>query len=423
MVANYFFLLSDKVIRMVFGLISNILLVTYLSPSDLGTWNYILSVASIASAISIFSGLDAVVIRDFAITKSSERGRIIGAVMLLRLAASSLAMVGSFLFVMWTNEWTIINLIIIISISFFTQIFHSIDYFFQSQMLPKYSAFVLNITASIGFAAKIGFILSDLMTLEYLCWILVAESCLLSIGYVWLVISKFKDIAPNRWKFDFKKFSLYLNRGVALLGAGLIGVLIARISTFQIDSYFGRENVAVFGFYVLIIEAVLMANYTLVNTYFSRVIVKYSSPRGYAKELNSLFRRQIYLWLVLGVGALIVGNAAFNIINPVYRESIKMILISLPVTIIFIVNFYLLQFLIIPQSLERHQLLRMILGLFVLSISNLLFFNYGSSVILVVASIALSQLSMLMFTIIIYRKKIFNFFKIEKKLYEQNKFA
>jgi PST family polysaccharide transporter len=410
-IANYFFILSDKLLRMACGLVTNILLVAYLTPVELGTWNYVLSLAAIAGAISIFSGLDVIVIRDLAQAEPSERGRIIGSVGVLRFLAGAMATIGSIAFVAWVEEWQLAQLIFIIALSYFTQVFHTLDYFFQSQLIPKYSAFVLNVTTGVGFVAKVGLMYWNLLDLDTLCWILVLESCLIGSGYVWLVKFHFPDVAPRHWRVDAARVRLYAGAGLALLGSGLVSVIIARVSIFQIDSHFDRASVAVFGLYVLVFEAVLMVNYALANTYYPRIIVQHSEPAAYAQSLYALLRRQTVLWLGLVSSIEVVVLAGRNLfaafIDPIYRQSLTMIQLGLPVTALFVVNFLLLQFVIIPLGNERHQLARAIMGLAVLLAANTVFFRTGQ-LILVVGSIALSQLSMLAFTIAIFHKEIRN---------------
>lgn len=409
MLSNYLFLLSDKLLRMALGLITNVLLVAYLSPFDLGSWNYVLSVAAIAGAISIFSGLDVVVIRELAQAGASERGRIIGSVVALRCLAGVAATAGSFAFVAWQDEWPLVRLILIVALSYFTQVLHALDYFFQSQLVFKFSALVLNVTTTVGFIAKMVLMWLHLLNLDLLCWILVLESLLVGAGYLWLVVRNFEEIAPRAWRVDTGLVWRYTHAGLALLASGLVSVAIARISIFQIDRYFDRTSVAVFGLYALVFEGILLANYSLANAYFPRIIVKQANPVVYARDLRTLVKRQANLWAVITGGfALVVLAGRHSIepfISPVYRQSLTMILFGLPVSALFIANFYLLQFIIIPQGNQRHQLARALLGMCVLLTANSVFFH-DSSVVMVVASMALSQLVILGFTLFMFRKKI-----------------
>lgn len=408
MIANYFYIMSDRVLRLVCGLLANIMLVTYLAPAELGTWNYVLSLATIAGAISIFSGLDAVVIRDLAQANPLERTRIMGSVGYLRLLAGTVAAVGSMSFVA-IYDWRLIHLIIIIVLSYFTQVFHTLDYFFQSQLVPKYSALVLNITTAIGFAIKVGLMYFGKLNLELLCWILVLESFLVGVGYTVLVGWRFPDVAPYRWSVNKPLVRRYAGDGLVLLGSGLVSVFIARVSIFQIDAAFDRASVAVFGLFSLVFESVLLVNYSLVNTFFPRIIVQYIRPAAYAKALHELVRRQAVLWisLVSSIAVMVYfGNGLFiNYLNPVYQQSLRMIILGLPVSALFIINFNLLQFLIIPSGNQRHQLARALLGLTVMVSCNSVLFTIGS-VTTVIGSLAMSQFAMLAFTIYIFHKKI-----------------
>lgn len=409
MISNYFYILSDKVLRMALGVVANVMLVAYLAPVELGTWNYTLSLASIAGAISIFSGLDVVVIRDLAQATTFERGRIMGSVAVLRLLAGATATAGSLTFVVWAGELRLAQLIFIVSLSYFTQVFHTLDYFFQSQLVPRYSALVLNATTAAGFVAKVGLMYVNRLDLETLCWILVLESCLVGAGYVWLVARSFPDMAPRHWRVEAARVRRYAGAGLALLGSGMVSVFIARVSIFQIDAYFDRASVAVFGLFVLVFEAVLMVNYALANAYFPRIIVQHAVPDAYAQALYALIQRQAALWLCvvssIAVVVLVGRDLLAPFLNPVYCQSLTMILLGLPVTALFVVNFDLLQFLIIPLGNEQHQLARALLGLSVLVAANTVFFSTGA-VAAAVGSIALSQLSMLTFTMVIFYKEI-----------------
>ncbi len=419
MLANYLLLLSDKLLRMAFGLITNVLLVAYLSPVELGSWNYVLSIAAIAGAVAIFSGLDVVVIRDLAQAPPYDRGRILGSVVAMRCLAGAAATAGSVAFVAWKGEWPLVRLVLIVALSYFTQVLHALDYFFQSQLVPKFSALVLNATTTVGFVAKVVLMWLHLLNLDQLCWILALESLLVGVGYLWLVVRNFADVAPRTWRVDTSLVRRYAHAGLALLSSGLVSVAIARVSIFQIDSYFDRASVAVFGLYALVFEAILLANYSLANAYFPRIIVKQATPSAYARDLCALIKRQVRLWAAITGGFAVLVLAGRHwievFINPVYRQSLTMILFGLPVTALFIANFYLLQFLIIPQGNQRHQLARALLGLCVLLATNRVLFP-ASSVVMAVASMALSQLAILGFTLFIFRKKIHGFWHAAKGL-------
>ena len=156
-------------------------------------------------------------------------------------------------------------------------------------------------------------------------------------------------------------------------------------------------------------ESVLLVNYSLVNTFFPRIIVQYIRPAAYAKALHELVRRQAVLWisLVSSIAVMVYfGNGLFiNYLNPVYQQSLRMIILGLPVSALFIINFNLLQFLIIPSGNQRHQLARALLGLTVMVSCNSVLFTIGS-VTTVIGSLAMSQFAMLAFTIYIFHKKI-----------------
>ena len=419
MLANYLFLISDKLLRMTFGLISNVLLVGYLSPVEFGTWHYLMSVAAIAGAVAIFSGLDVIVIRDLAQSQPYDHGRIIGSVVALRGVAGAAATSGSLAFVAWKGEWQLMHLILIITLSHFTQMLHALDYFFQSQLVPKFSALVLSITTTVGFVAKVMLLWLHLLNLDLLCWILALESLLVGAGYLWLVVRNFADVAPLAWSVDTGLIRRYAHAGMALLSSGLVSVAIARVSIFQIDSYFDRDSVAVFGLYTLVFEAILLANYSLVNAYFPRIIVKQTNLASYARELCALVRRQAGLWAAStgGLAVLVISGRQWfeTFIKPVYGESLTMILFGLPVTALFIANFYLLQFFIVPHGHQRHQLARALLGLCVLLTANRVILP-GSTVVMAVGSMALSQLAILVFTLFRFRKKIYEFWHEAKRL-------
>lgn len=181
--SNAGWLLADNALRMGGGLLIGIWVTRYLGPERYGLLSYAVAFVTIFSSIAML-GLDGIVIRNLA-RDPARRDETLGSTFALKLVGSILA-AGSALvaiFLMHPGDRETCLLVAITALGQLFQAFGTIDFWFQSQVRSKYSAYARSGAFLLSSAGKIVLIVCQ-APLAAFAWIGVADTLLGALGLV-----------------------------------------------------------------------------------------------------------------------------------------------------------------------------------------------------------------------------------------------
>ena len=142
--SNLTWLSVDRVVRLFGAVFVNAWLTRYLGPENNGVLSYALAFVGMFSPLAGL-GMDAIVIRDI-VRDPSQKDEILGSAFGLRLAgagsAVAFAVIGIFL--VRPDDTVTQVLVVISSLGLIFQAFDVIDYWFQSQVISKYTVYARN---------------------------------------------------------------------------------------------------------------------------------------------------------------------------------------------------------------------------------------------------------------------------------------
>jgi O-antigen/teichoic acid export membrane protein len=276
----------ERVIRIFVTFFVGIYVARYLGPERFGLLGYCLSIIALFSSVATL-GLDQIVIRNL-IQSPERKSNIIGTAFLLKMMASLCMLFIIYIFVQLNasdNRTKI--LIIILSIGIFFQSFNVIDFYFESQVMAKFSSWA-------KFGAKLG---SSLMKvwliyiqapLLWFAWAFVLEYVLLSIFLV--IFYNVKKLRSNRWRFKKKLAFGFLNDSWPLIISGLAIMVYLRIDQVMIKSILDNESVGHYAVAVKISEAFYFIPLAITSSLFPAIIKsKQENNQLYTARLQRLY--------------------------------------------------------------------------------------------------------------------------------------
>lgn len=134
--ANAAWLFAEKIFRMAIGFTVGIYIARQLGPAQYGLLNYAISFVGIFSVIAGL-GLDSIVIREL-VKYPEKRNKILGSTFVMKLAGFILMLAGIGIALYFSSNDHSTNLIIlVIAAGYLFQIFQTIDFYFQSQVLSN----------------------------------------------------------------------------------------------------------------------------------------------------------------------------------------------------------------------------------------------------------------------------------------------
>lgn len=152
---NSFWLIYDKVFRLLGVVVFNLLLANYLGASFTGEYHFIVAFGYIFYAISLF-GLDAQLMNELIVKKYSEQKLLVNSVVIRFLLGFVLYMLLVSIAYFFNGYADVnLNLLLVIGIQLFFQPFQVLATFFDSKVDSKKPVIIRNISVSFSVIARI----------------------------------------------------------------------------------------------------------------------------------------------------------------------------------------------------------------------------------------------------------------------------
>lgn len=267
--SNFAWLVVDKIVRLIIGLLVSAWVARYLGPEQFGVLAYALTFIAIFQAIALL-GLDNLVVRDLA-AYPLQAHKYLGTTIGLRCASATVSYVVAVTTAALLNNgddlaFTVIS---IVGLIVFFQISDVIDLWFQSQLQSRRTVIAKGASYFLIAAIKIGLILSGAGLIAFAA-AAVIEAALaliaLSIAY-----RLFKTTA--RWEWSTSVAMALLKQSWPILISGLSILLYMRISVIFLRETAGNSEVGIYTVGVTLSELwyfIPMALATSLAPYISR---------------------------------------------------------------------------------------------------------------------------------------------------------
>jgi PST family polysaccharide transporter len=309
---NSFWVILDKIIRMLGGLIVGIWVSRYLGPYNFGKINYASSIIAVCLPF-VNMGMNNLVLTDMIRTK--DQGQILFTALGLKLISGSLMFLGIYLFSFTLhNDHLTRVILIILSLQCIFQSADIFDLFNQSRteskntVIAKSSAYiVINIIKAV--ALIVGF------DLVFFAWLTVAETLL---GTTILLFFYFKVSRQSisNWVFNAKFAKELLSRSWPLIISDVFITFYMRLDQLMLKSQVGYTEVGRYSAVVRISEMhYFLAGAICISVYPSIIRLKEKSEAEFLLGFQRLFN--ILTTISVGI-ALFVTIFASDITHALY---------------------------------------------------------------------------------------------------------
>ncbi len=239
---NSIWIISDKILRLLIGLIIGAWVARYLGPKLFGTLSYVVSYITLFQAFASF-GIDAIVVRDLTKEKH-ESGKIIASSFFLKFISGIVAWLAAIILMGINNGFNsqVILLTTIVGSSIIFQSSECFDLWFQSQSQSK-KTFVSKLIAYLftNFL-KVIFILNNAPL--YAFAILISLEALL-IG-ITLFFSFLKFPTDSKLSISKKFVFSLIREGWPLMLSSLFVAIYMRIDQIMIKNFIGENKLGIY---------------------------------------------------------------------------------------------------------------------------------------------------------------------------------
>jgi O-antigen/teichoic acid export membrane protein len=312
---NTGWLLADKALRLVLGLLVGAWVARYLGPSQFGELSYVLAFVAFFQVISQL-GLDGIAIRDMARDRESSPA-ILGTVFRLRIITGLLcwiAAIGS-MALFRPGDVNALILTAVVSGSLVFQAADTVDLWFQSQTQSKRTVLAKTLAYVLNSLFKVGLILLKAPLLYF------AVAGLIEFALAGLALSFSYRMypAPFKWRWDLEWGKRLLRESWPYMFSSLAIIIYIRIDQIMLREMVGTKELGIF-------SAALPLSTTW---YFIPMMVaqsvgpsiakkKQSDPIGYNRAIDRLFTLMWWIMLPLSIS---IALFSMQIVQFLYGEQ------------------------------------------------------------------------------------------------------
>ena len=297
--ANASWLLLDRLIVMITGLVVGAWVARYLGPEKFGLYNY---ATSIVSFLTPFTGISliSIIVRDLARTPS-EKDNILGTTFLIFLVGGAitvpLAVILSLL--LEPGNQTIQILVGVIAFSNILLAFDTIDIWFQSQTQSKQIVVARRSSGLIAAIFKLTLIQLHAPLIAF-AWTISVELVLSAISM--MITFELKGNSIKKWRFIPGRAKEMIREGLPLILAGISIYIYSKIDQVMLGSLLTDKSQL--GFYSIAVKISEVFNFLpmiVASSIFPKLSTLDVEDVEYQNKLQVYFDIMLFLWLIVAL--------------------------------------------------------------------------------------------------------------------------
>jgi O-antigen/teichoic acid export membrane protein len=295
---NTSWMMSERVLRIFVTFFVVIYVARYLGPEHFGLLSYALSFTALFSAVATL-GLDQIVVRNL-VQDSEMKKNILGTALFLKITGSLFLIFLIYIAMQLTagDNYTKI-LIMILALGMLFQSFNVIDFYFESQVIAKFSSYA-KAGAMFGSSMLKIWLVYIKAPLLWFAWAFVLEHVLLAIFLVILYNDKKLEIC--RWQFEKKLAFKFLHDSWPLILSGFAIMVYMRIDQVMIKAILDSKSVGNYAVAAKISEAFYFIPLVICSSLFPAIIKsRQENKRFYLAGLQRLYDLMTWLGILIAL--------------------------------------------------------------------------------------------------------------------------
>jgi PST family polysaccharide transporter len=320
---NTGWLMIDKVLRVVLGLLVTAWIARYLGPEEFGILAYVIAYITFFQAFANL-GLDTSVVRDIA-RDQKIASSILGTTIALRFCSSILAIFASVLIIGIAYGWNsqMLWITVLVSSSLVFQIGDTVDLWFQSQSQNFRTITIKVLVYVTSNGLKFAGVLFN-APLEYFAALITLESALSGLG---MFISYKKFPVVGVWTATYKMAKFLLHQSWPFLLSGISVMIYMRFDQLLIKYFMSSSDLGIYAAAIPIASvwsAFPMAVCASIAPYLARA--RLNEPAKYLHGLRLIFKYFFMMSLTLSIVISFFSDQIIKILyGDAYAESAKVL--------------------------------------------------------------------------------------------------
>lgn len=315
-IRNTGWLFADRILRMGVGLFVGVWVARYLGPEQFGIFNYAIAFVGLFGVFATL-GLNSIVVRDI-VRNPAYKDETLG-------TAFSIKFIGGFLTLLVTisiisfiqpGDSLTLWLVGIIAAGLIFQAFDTIDFWFQSQVMSKYTVYAKNSAFIVISIIKIGLILNHAPLIAF-AWAGLAEIVLGAMGLIMIYHRNNQYIKD--WQFNLDRAKNLIKESWPLILTGVVISIYMKIDMVMLGLLIDSTEV---GYYTVAVQLsevwYFIPSIVMISIYPTFVRLYHQDEEIYTQRLQQVMGYFFWGSLIL---SLVIIFIAKDIIFSLYGLS------------------------------------------------------------------------------------------------------
>jgi O-antigen/teichoic acid export membrane protein len=291
-IRNTGWMMGDKIIRKIAGIVVGVWLARYLGPQLYGEFSYAIAVVMIVMPITVL-GLDDITIRRM-VQDSGRRDEILGSsfIMMILGGVASFGLAMAAIFIARPEDALVHWLVGIVAAGNIFYAFNVIEFWFESQLQWEFTVYAKTSAFLLLCLVKIVLIIFKAPLIAF-AWAALADSLACSAGLV--VVYWKKGYAIKVWRFSQTMTRMLLKDSWPLIFSAFFYMIYLRVDQVMLGNMVGSEELGNYSVAVQVSEAWFFIPVVICTSVFPAIV----EADSISEELLNAHMRKLYSLMVL----------------------------------------------------------------------------------------------------------------------------
>lgn len=304
---NLGWLLLDKVVRLVGGLLVGVWVARYLGPEQFGLFNYASAFVVLFTAIAAL-GLNPIIVREL-VQHPEREGRLLGTGFALQLAGglAALALMTVLIAFLHGGDDIVRNIVVIMGIGIVIKSADVIRYWFEARVISRYTVWADNAAFVLASLAKIHLVLNEGRLVDF-AWVALGEITVAT-ALLLLVFAKV-HLTRAAWRATKSEARYLLERSWPLLLSGLTITIYMKTDQIMLGQLADDRQVGIFSAALRVSEIWYFLPMIIVTTVYPSLLRSNQvDGQRFERDMLRLLRVLLVLALAIAVPIWLLSDA------------------------------------------------------------------------------------------------------------------
>ena len=287
---NASWIIAGRVYHMVLAFVVGLLTARYLGPNNYGLINYAATYTSFFASFCTL-GINSVIVKNF-VDRPDEEGETVGSAIILRTISSvlSVVMMMCITFIADNGEKTTNIVVFLCGIGVIFQVMDTLDYWFQSRLESKYSAFATVISYTVVSIYKVWL----LVTGKSVEWFAVSTSIdYLVVAIILLIVYK-KRNGP-RFSCSRRKAKELFKSSYHFILAGLMVSIYGSTDKFMLKQLLNEAEVGYYSTAVSLCNTWVFLLTAIIDSLYPVILQSFNNKELFERKNKQLYSIVFYI--------------------------------------------------------------------------------------------------------------------------------